>query len=418
MFDLDSFHEIITSLARHKLRTALTAVGVVFGILIFMLMVAFGTALHEGVNRKMAGFATNAVFVWGQRTTEPYAGLPPNRNVAFDNNDIEPLRHLDGIAHVAPRNMLGGFRGGNVVRHGSKVGSYQVAGDYPDFQYVSLPLMRRGRFIDDADVADRRKVCVIGETVANELFGPGQDPVGDAVQIGGIHFVVVGVFGTRVTGQQGDNMVRTIHVPFTTFQQAFHMGERVGFFAITGQATTDASDLEQRVYALLRERHKVAPTDTAAIRGWNMGTQFQKTQRIFQAIDWVMGIAGLLSLLAGAIGVSNIMLISVRERTKEIGVRKALGARPVSVVSMVVAEAVALTILAGYLGLTLGTFGISWFADFVARQGPDFPLAPPHLSFQFALFATGALIVVGALAGLIPAVRAAAIAPVEALRDE
>ena len=418
MFDLDSFHEIITSLARHKLRTALTAVGVVFGILIFMLMVAFGTALHEGVNRKMAGFATNAVFVWGQRTTEPYAGLPPNRNVRFDNNDIEPLRHLDGIAHVAPRNMLGGFRGGNVVKHGSKVGSYQVAGDYPDFQYVSLPLMRRGRFIDDADIADRRKVCVIGETVANELFGPGQDPVGDAVQIGGIHFVVVGVFGTRVTGQQGDNMVRTIHVPFTTFQQAFHMGERVGFFAITGQATTDASDLEQRVYALLRERHKVAPTDTAAIRGWNMGTQFQKTQKIFQAIDWVMGIAGLLSLLAGAIGVSNIMLISVRERTKEIGVRKALGARPVSVVSMVVAEAVALTILAGYLGLSLGTFAIAKAADKIAGLGPDFPLAPPHLSFQFALFATGALIVVGALAGLIPAVRAAAISPVEALRDE
>ena len=418
MLDLDTFHEILVSLSRHKLRTALTAVGVLFGILIFMLMVAFGTALHEGVNRKMAGFATNAVFVWGQRTSEPYAGLPPNRQVQFDQGDIEPLRKLDGIEHVAPRNMLGGFRGGNVVKRGSKVGSYMVSGDYPDFQYVSLPLIRLGRFIAPGDIEERRKVAVIGEVVASELFAPGESPIGQAVQINGIHFVVIGVFGTRVTGQQGDNMVRTIHVPFTTFNQAFHMGDRVGFFALTGKPGTPAADLEQRVYALLRERHKVSPTDQAAVRGWNMGTQFEKTEKMFGAIDIVMGAAGLLSLLAGVIGVSNIMLISVRERTKEIGVRKALGARPVSVVSMVVAESIALTMLAGYLGLALGTFAIAKAGDMVAKLGPDFPLAPPHLSFEFALFATGALVVAGALAGLIPAVRAAAISPVEALRDE
>jgi putative ABC transport system permease protein len=418
MLDLDTFHEILVSLARHKLRTMLTAVGVLFGILIFMLMVAFGTALHEGVNRKMSGFANNAVFVWGQRTSEPYAGLPPNRQVQFDNGDIEPLRRLEGIDHVAPRNMLGGFRGGNVVKRGSKVGSYQVAGDYPDFQFISLPLIRMGRFIDDMDIAERRKVAVVGEVVAQELFARGENPIGQAIQINGIHFTVIGVFGTRITGQQGDGMVRTIHVPFTTFGQAFHMGERVGFFALTGKAGTPAGDLEQRVYALLRERHKVAPTDIAAIRGWNMGTQYEKTQKVFGAIDIVMGTAGLLSLLAGVIGVSNIMLISVRERTKEIGVRKALGARPVQVVTMVVAESVALTILAGYIGLALGVFAISKAADKIAGLGNEFPLAPPHLSFQFALFATGALVVAGALAGLIPAVRAAAISPVEALRDE
>ena len=418
MFDLDSLHEIAVSLSRHKLRTALTAVGVLFGILIFMLMVAFGTALHEGIDRKMSGFATNAVFVWGQRTSEPYAGLPPNRNVVFDNDDIEPLRHLAGIGHVAPRNMLGGFRAGNVVKRASKVGSYQVAGDYPDFQYVSLPLIRFGRFIDDGDIVERRKVAVIGEVVASELFGPGEDPIGGAVQINGIHFVVIGVFGTKVTGQQGDNMVRTIHVPFSTFQQAFHGGDRVGFFALTGQAGVDANELEQRVYALLRERHKIAPTDQAAIRGWNMGAQFAKTQKMFDAIDVVLGAAGLLSLLAGAIGVSNIMLISVRERTKEIGVRKALGARPVSVVAMVVAESVMLTALAGCVGLTLGTFAIAKAASVVAKLGTDFPLAPPHISFEFALFAAAALVVIGALAGLIPAARAAAISPVEALRDE
>jgi putative ABC transport system permease protein len=418
MFDLDTFHEIAVSLSRHKLRTALTAVGVLFGILIFMLMVAFGAALHEGITRKMSGFATNAVFVWGQRTSEPYAGLPPGRFVVFDNSDVEPLRRLAGIDRVAPRNMLGGFRGGNLVKHGAKVGSYQVAGDHPDFQYVSLPLMRAGRFIAESDLVERRKVAVIGEVVAQELFAPGENPIGGAVQINGIHFVVIGVFGTRVTGQQGDNMVRTIHVPYTTFQQAFNAGDRVGFFAITGQPGVDAKELEERVYSLLRERHTVAPTDLTAIRGWNMGAQFQKTQKVFTAIDYVLGLFGLLSLLAGAIGVSNIMLISVRERTKEIGVRKALGARPVQVVTMVVAESVMLTMLAGYVGLTVGTFAIAKAADVVAKLGPDFPLAPPHISFEFALFATGTLIVVGALAGLVPAIRAAAISPVEALRDE
>ncbi|MBK7074294.1 MAG: ABC transporter permease [Myxococcales bacterium] len=417
MIDVDSFHEIATSLTRHKLRTALTALGVFFGLTIFMLMVSFGGSLRSGISKKMSGFATNAVFLWGQRTSEPYAGLPANRPVVFDNDDIEPLRKLAGVEHVAPRNQLGGFRAGNVVKHGSKVGAFQVAGDYPDFQFISMPLIRAGRYINDADIADRRKVAVIGESVASELFG-GADPIGQALEVNGIHFVVVGVFGTRATGQQGDQQVRTIHVPFTTFQQAFHTGNRVSWFALTGKRGVDAKELEQRVYALLRERHKVAPTDDAAIRGFNAGAQFAKTEKMFGAIDIVLGVFGLLSLLAGAIGVSNIMLISVRERTKEIGVRKALGARPAAVVGMVIAEAVMLTLVAGFIALAVGAFAISKAADRIATMGPDFPLGPPQVSFSFSVLATVILIAVGALAGLIPAVRAAAISPVEALRDE
>jgi putative ABC transport system permease protein len=418
MFDVDSFHEIATSLARHKLRTALTAVGVIFGLLIFMAMVAFGVALHDGINRKMTGFAANAVFLWGQRTSEPYAGFAPNRQIVFTNDDIEPLRKLDGVEHVAPRHQLGGFRAGNLVRRGSKVGSYQIGGDYPAFQYISLPLIRAGRFINELDITERRKVAVIGEAVAGELFPPGADPIGQAIEIRGIHFVVVGVFGTKATGQQGDQQVRSIHIPFSTFQQAFNMGNRVAWFALTGQRGVDAKDLEERVYALLRERHNIAPTDQVAIRGWNAGAQFAKTEKMFAAINIVLGIFGLLSLLAGSIGVSNIMLISVRERTKEIGVRKALGARPVQVVAMVVAESVMLTLVAGFLALALGTAGIAYLAERVAALGPDFALGPPRVSFNFAVFASATLVVVGALAGLIPAIRAAAISPVEALRDE
>lgn len=418
MLDLDSFHELLVSIGRHKLRTTLTAIGVFFGIVTFSAMVAFGPALRGGVNKQMAGFANNAVFVFAQRTSEPYAGLPANRTIVMNNADIEPLRGVEGVEYVAPRNLLGGWRSGTVVKHGSKVGSYQVAGDYPDFQHISQAIMRAGRFLNEGDLIERRKIAVIGDAVASELYGPGVDPIGQELQVNGIHFIVVGVFGSKAPGERGDNMVRTVHLPITTFQQAFNMGDRVSVFAITIKPGYDAVAAEKRIHELLRQRHRAAPTDTAAFRGWNLGAQYAKTQSLFGAIGLVLGVAGLLSLLAGAIGVSNIMLISVRERTKEIGVRKALGARPVSVVSMVVAEAVTLTLLAGLIGLVASVIGIEAAAWKIADQDASFPLAPPHVSFPFSVAATSILVAIGALAGLIPAVRAAAISPVEALRDE
>ncbi len=416
MADLDAFFEIAQSLGRHKLRTALTALGVFLGIFIFVLMSGLGPALQGAVQKRMAGFATNAVFMWGQRTSMPHAGMQPNRPVRFKNDDIAPLSRLEGVEHLAPRNQLGGFRAGAVVKRHGKTGSYQVAGDYPAFQYIQVPLMRAGRYINDRGLVERRKVAVIGEEVARGLFAPGEEPIGGAIEVNGIHFEVVGVFGTRAQGQQGDQQVRAVHVPFSTFQQAFHFGDHVSWFAMTARPGVDGADLERRARALLAERHKLAPDDELAIGSWNAAKQFAKQGTLFLAIQVILVLAGFLSLLAGAIGVLTILLITVRERTKEIGVRKALGATPRSVVAIVLAEAIMLTAAAGYVGLVAGVATIelaNWL--FVRFQ---VPLGDMHVSLEFAAIATVILIVVGAVAGLIPALRAAAIQPIEALRDE
>ncbi len=418
MVDLDDWQEVFATLRKNRLRTWLTGLGVFLGVLILMIMVGFGSALEGGIRKKMAGFAANAVFVWGQRTTMPYAGLPPNRQVTYDNGDVDALRRLPGIEHLAPRNQLRGFMGGFNVKYQGKTGAFSVAGDYPAFQHVNLPQMKAGRYLNDLDLEQRRKIAVIGTGVVEQLYAPGKDPIGTYLEISGVYFQVVGVFGTRQTGQQADRTLNTIHVPFTTFQQAFNYGDRVGWFAITGKPDVSAAELEREIRATLAQRHKIAPDDEMAIGTFNTGKEFAKMTKLFVVINAVLGIAGLMTLAAGVVGVTNIMLISVRERTKEIGVRKALGATPLTIVRMIVSEALVLTVIAGYLGLVAGIAALEGFAAVIARAGDSLPFAPPDVGLGVAVGAASVLVVFGALAGVIPAYHAAKIQPVEALRTE
>ncbi len=418
MIDLDSWQEIFATLRKNRLRTMLTGLGVFLGIVILMIMIGFGRSLESGVKNKMAGFAANAVFTWGQRTTMPFAGMPPNRPVEFDNGDVEALGRLEGIEHLAPRNQLRGFMGGFNIRYQGKTGSFSVAGDYPAFQYVSLPIMKAGRFIDHLDLEDRRKVAVIGKAVYEQLWPPGSEPIGTYLEISGVYFQVIGVFDTRQKGQQADRALNTVHVPFTTFQQAFHYGDRVGWFAITGRPEISAEALEAQIRETLAQRHRIDPTDQMAIGTFNTGKEFGKMSKLFLVINVVLGFAGLMTLSAGVVGVSNIMLISVRERTKEIGVRKALGATPGAIVKMVVSEAVVLTTIAGYLGLVAGVAALEGWTWVIGKLGDDVPFGPPDVGLALAGGAGIVLVVFGALAGVIPAYHAAKIQPVEALRTE
>jgi putative ABC transport system permease protein len=300
--------------------------------------------------------------------------------------------------------------------YGAKSGQFTVMGDYPalakivSFQYFA------GRFINDADIAESRKVVVIGQSIKEQLFGD-EDAMGKYVKISGVYFQVVGLTRTLRGGQQGDRDANTLFVPFTTLKTAFNIGDRVGFFALTAKKGTDGPELERVVREALMRHHRVSPTDNLAIGSFNMFVMFGKFQMFFlvlQIVSWVVGGA---TLIAGVIGVSNIMLITVKERTKEIGVRKALGASPLSIISMVMKESIVLTSIAGLLGVAAGV-GLLAATSAILEHVPDSPLGPPNVALSTVLTAVAVLIGAGALAGVMPASHAASIKPIEALRAE
>lgn len=417
MLDWDKWKEIWATLRSNRLRTFLTAFGVFWGILMLMLMLGFGSSIQAKSRQQMKGMATNLLFVWGQQTSEAYDGLPPGRGVRFVTSDIELLRRLPAIEWLAPRLQLGGWMNNFNVSHEGKSGTFTVMGDYPEFKHIIAFEYEYGRFLNHRDLAEQRKVVVIGKAVRDQLFGPDVNPTGSYVEISGVYFQVIGVTKTLRPGPMGDRDANTLFIPFSTLRSSFNTGDRVGFFAMTAKPGTDGPELERLVKEALKRKHRISPSDDLAIGSFNMFVMFGKFQMFFfvlQAVSWIVGGA---TLLAGVVGVSNIMLITVKERTKEIGVRKALGATPLSVVSMVMKESLVLTSIAGLLGVAAGVLVLELCGAAFPNR-PDFPLAAPEVHLNSALIAVGVLICAGALAGIMPASHAASIKPVEALRAE
>lgn len=417
MFDFDKWQEVLHTLRRNKLRTVMTAAGVMWGIFMLVLMLGFGNGLERGVMHNMVGFVSNSVYVWGQRTSMPYHGLAPGRRVRFTTRDIDAIKNeVPGIQALAPRNQLGGWQDGNNVTHGAKTGNFGVMGDYPELIMVDNFEIVAGRFINPADMRDKRKVVVIGEHVSDVLFDAGAPVIGQFVKIRGVFFRVVGIQRSRMPGQEGERGNSTLYVPFSTFQVAFNNGDRVGWFAVLARPDVAGDQLERAIRSALKANHRVHPDDPSALGSYNAAEKFERMQNLFVGIRAFIWFVSLATLLAGALGVSNIMLISVKERTKEIGVRKALGATPAAVVSMVLQESLVLTALSGYLGLTFGVLALEGVAGLVG--GSSGPLAEPSIDLSVALIAALVLILLGVLAGLAPARHAAAIRPVVALRAE
>src|SRR5580704_1114213 len=419
ILDRDNWQEIWVVLRANKLRTALTAFGVAWGIFMLVAMLGFGSAMQSGTKRNLSGMATNMMFCWGQTTTQAYEGMKPGRVIQFKTNDIELLRHLPGVEFVAPQAQLGGWQSGFNVTYGTKTGSFNIFGELPDYRHIIAFQYAAGRFIDESDNAESRKVAVIGPGVMNELYPVGANPIGTYIKISGVYFQVIGVTKTLRQGQQGDRDAHAIYVPFSTLRKSFHLGDKVGFFALTATPGTDGPELERQVRAALSKEHKIAPDDHLAIGSFNMFELFSKFDTVFfwlWAISWIVG--GL-TLAAGVIGVSNIMLIAVKERTKEFGIRKALGATPISVIGMVLMETIAVTSIAGLIGLAYGC-ALLYGGDVALSAVPagSSPFGPPEVGLGTVVQALAVLIGTATLAGLIPALHAASIKPIEALRTE
>lgn len=420
MFDLDHWQEIKTALASNKLRTGLTAFGVFWGIFLLVVMLGSGNGLRNGAMQGFAGGATNSFFLWSQRTGKPYAGLPSGRRPQLTNEDVAAIREdVKEAAVVAPRNQLGGFRGGNNVSRGTKTGGFSVYGDQPEVLVIQSLKMVQGRFLNPIDLEERRKVAVIGRRTQDLLFEKGEDPIGESIQIKGVYFRVVGVFGSVQPGTDGEEEEQSVYVPFTTFQSAFNFANRVGWLAITSQEGIPVSVVEEKTLDVLRRRHKVAPDDTRAFGHFNLQEEYDKVNGLMLGIRTLVWIVGIGTLAAGAIGVSNIMMIIIKERTREIGVRRAIGARPRSIVFQILLESVFLTSIAGYIGLVAGVGLLELVAKLTAGAASERTMfLNPGVSFSNALQALAILVAAGLLAGFIPAQRAIAVNPVVALRSE
>jgi putative ABC transport system permease protein len=419
LFDMDHWQEIQHALTRNKLRTFLTAFGVFWGIFMLVVMLGSGNGLENGAMREYRDGATNSFYVWTRATSKPYQGLPAGRQFSLDNHDTAVLRQeVPEIEVVAPRNQLGGFGGGNNVVRGNQAGAFNVMGDYPEIRIIESVRLNAGRFLNDFDLQERRKVAVIGPRVAEVLFEAGEDPIGEHIRINGVYFKVIGVHRPLQSGDQGDRAAQTIYVPFTTFQSAFNFGDRVGWFAITSSPDVPASVAEKATLAVLAKQHRVAPDDDRAFGRWNTEDEYRKVQGLFMGIRALVWIVGIGTLAAGVIGVSNIMLVIVRERTREIGIRRAVGATPAAVMAQTLVEALVLTALAGCLGLMAGVAVVDGTAMLLAKSEADARMfMNPSVSLSSALAALAVLVVSGVLAGLIPAQRAVRVSPVEALRS-
>lgn len=419
IFDLDHWAEIYESLRRNKLRTALTAFGVFWGILMLVLMLGSGEGLSNGIAKRFTGSATNSFFVWTRRTTEPYRGLPPGRTFELNNGDVEALQEqVPELRVVAPRLQLGGFRSGVNVTRGHRGGGFSVTGDVPENQEVQAVRMVQGRFLNPLDLQQNRKVTVIGQRVREVLFEEGEDPLGDSVEIRGVYFKVVGVFQSLLENSGAEEDDQRLIVPFTTFQRAFNRADTVDWLACVSADGVLASEAEEKAKAVLASRHQVAPTDTRAFGSFNLEEEYRKIQGLFGGIRLLVWIVGIGTLSAGVIGVSNILLIIVKERTKEIGLRRAVGATPWQITAQVILEAVVLTASAGYFGLVLGVGLLELVSQVLSAAGSPQAFSDPGVDLRSALWALVILVVSGVLAGLIPAQRAVRLKPVEALRQD
>jgi len=411
LFDSDTWQEIYDSIRKNKVRTSITIIGVLWGIFLLVVLLGAARGMENGFKKLFGNFATNSVFVWTQSTDTPFKGFQEGRRFSLTMNDIEVLKaeYSDEIKLLAPRNQTN-----NLVIKDFKSGNFKVSGDYPILDQIQKKQLLYGRFLNENDISSIAKVAVISEDMYKQLFDKDEFPIGQYIKINSISYKVIGVYKPSNTIDfDGD----CAYIPFSTFKKVYNTANKVDWMMITAHDGTDIEQMESDVLLTLKGLHKVHPDDERAFGSVNLGERIGKVTGFITGMQFLTWFVGIATLIAGVFAIGNILLITVKERTKEIGIRRAIGATPKSIRQQIVLESVFLTTVAGMLGIIFGSF-ILFIIDTAFGQGEDAALVNPTVDIPIILIAFATLIVLGTLIGLIPAHMATVVKPIEALREE
>ncbi|MGB0891559.1 MAG: ABC transporter permease [Flavobacteriaceae bacterium] len=402
LFDKDTWQEIYGSIRKNKTRTVITIFGAFWGILLLVGLLGAAKGIENGFNNLFGDFATNSVFMSGSRTSKAFKGYQEGRQINLTTNDVEKIRNeVKGVEFVVPRNVTG-----SQVVYGLKTANLTIFGDYPLLDKVQKKKLTDGRFINQNDIDNKNKVCVISTEVYKQLFDKDEEAVGEYLKINNIGYQIIGIY--KPSRFEGTN---NIHIPFSTYKLVYNQGNKFRWMVITGKPEFDIEQVESDVKVLLRNIHKIHPEDNRAFRGFNLGKEIAKVTGFLKGMQFLTWFVGIATLIAGVFAIGNILLITVKERTKEIGIRRALGATPLKIKQQIVLESIFLTLLAGSLGIIAGgliLMGIDK-ADLLTNPTVDIPIV---------LIAYAVLITLGTLIGFIPAYMATVVQPIEALREE
>ena len=407
-FDIDSLRETADSLTRNRRRTILTGFGVFWGLFMLLFMIGGGQGLKGLLQENFGGFASNTMVLISSNTSKPYKGLPEGRNWDFTRTDIDRLKQMvPELDVVSP--MISGW--GNTVEYGEHSTSAALRGVNADYCKIESPKMRYGRYLNETDIQMERKVCVIGKRIYQNLFPDGGDPCGKFIKVGDLYFKIIGVDFNSSIISINSNASYSLMIPASLASTIYNRGNIVDIICITAKGGIHTSVLEPRIRSIIARQHSFDPDDLEAMQILNTEDIFMIVDNLFRGLNFLIWLVGLGTLLAGCIGVSNIMMVTVKERTIEIGIRRAIGAMPGEILTQIITESVALTLAAGSAGIMFAVFLLNIFE----KVSSD---ATFQISFNTAILAAALLALLGALAGLAPALRAMAVKPVDAMRDE
>ncbi|WOC40043.1 ABC transporter permease [Polaribacter sp. HL-MS24] len=411
LFDSDTWQEIYGSIRKNKVRTGITIIGVLWGIFLLVVLLGAARGLENNFKNAFGNFATNSVFIWTQSTDTPFKGFQKGRQFSLKTKDIDVLKseYENEIKLLAPRNQTN-----NLIVRAFKSGNFQVSGDFPVLDQIQKKSIIFGRFLNTNDILSTAKVTVISEEMYKQLFDKGEKPIGEYIKINSINYKVVGVYGPS-NGIDLDG--ETAYIPFSTFKKVYNTANNIAWMVVTANEGIDIEQMESDIILTLKSLHKVHPEDERAFGSFNLGTRIAKMTGFLTGMQFLTWFVGIATLIAGVFAIGNILLITVKERTKEIGIRRALGATPKSIRQQIILESVFLTTVAGMLGIIFGA-SVLMIIDSLFGQGDEATLINPTVNIPIILAAFTTLIILGTCIGLIPAHMATIVKPIEALREE